>query len=168
MYEENQNLVHFVIKHSYPTYIYNEDLHQIGCLGLWKACLSYSEDKGRFSTYGVKLIKNEISAHFRELNQKRKIQDDQIISLCAPAFQEKNEKNKKETGDLVLLAKKNSIWCGLPLKDILSERQKKIMKLCSEGKTQREIGKILGISHTLVFNERKNIIRIIEENTIDI
>lgn len=168
MCEENQKLVYFVIKRSYPTYIYNEDLHQIGRLGLWKACLSYSEDKGKFSTYGARLIKNEISTYFRELNRKRKIPDDQMISLCAAAFQEKNEKTKKEVGDLVLLAQKNSIWCGPPLKDIFSERQKKIMKLCSEGKTQREIGKLLGISHTLVFNERKNIIRIIKENTIDI
>lgn len=165
LYEENEKLVSFVISRYYPTFLNNEDVRQIGKLGLWKACISYNDSKVKFSTYGCCLIRNEISLHFRTSTRKKRIPDNQIVSL---SYVIDGEKIHGELSDLCLEAPKISVWCGPPLKDILSERQKIIIQLSIEGGTQRQIGEILGVSHTTICNEIKNIIRIIDENAIDI
>lgn len=63
--EDNMNLVHYLIGKEYPTYTYDEDLRQIGLLGLCKAAMKWDESKGAFSTFACRCIRNEIRLEFR-------------------------------------------------------------------------------------------------------
>lgn len=65
MIEDNLKLVHYVlhklnIKQDY------EDYFQIGCIGLIKAERAYKEEKGKFSSFAVNCIRNEINMTFRK------------------------------------------------------------------------------------------------------
>ena len=63
--EDNMKLVYFIINKYYPAFIHDEDLKQIGMLGLCKAAMTFDETKGLFSTYSFRVIKNEIGMEFR-------------------------------------------------------------------------------------------------------
>lgn len=165
LYEENEKLVSFVISRYYPTFLNNEDLRQIGKLGLWKACLSYKDSKGKFSTYGCRLIRNEINVHFRTSIRKKRIPVNQITSV---SYRIDEDKAHGELGDLCLEAGRTSIWCGGSLKELLTERQMRILSYMIKGLTQREIGEKLGVSHSAIHFEKKKIEKIIDENFIDI
>ena len=65
LYSANENLVYYVIKTFFPKDLEDDDVKQIGRLGLWKACLGYKENNGLFSCYAVASIRNNI------LNDKR-------------------------------------------------------------------------------------------------
>lgn len=67
MFEENMKLVFLVIKQRFPTFIYDEDIIQIGYLGLWSAINTYDDSKAKFSTYAYWCVYHEISKHFRRL-----------------------------------------------------------------------------------------------------
>ena len=62
----NQELVRYVIK-SLGLNAFDEDLFQIGCVGLIKAVDSFDFDKNiKFSTYAAKVIRNEILMTLRK------------------------------------------------------------------------------------------------------
>lgn len=63
--EDNMKLVYFVLHKYYPAYAYDEDIAQIGMLGLCKAASTFVETKGLFSTYAFRVVKNEIGMEFR-------------------------------------------------------------------------------------------------------
>lgn len=62
--EDNMNLVYFLVKRYYPTYITNEDVIQEGMVGLCKAASTYEEGKSKFSTYASNCIMNQIRKYF--------------------------------------------------------------------------------------------------------
>jgi RNA polymerase sporulation-specific sigma factor len=70
--EDNMNLVHYLIGKEYPTYTYDEDIRQIGLLGLCKAAMKWDESKGAFSTFACKCIRNEIRLEFR--NRQKQVE----------------------------------------------------------------------------------------------
>ena len=62
----NQELVRYVIK-SLGLNAFDEDLFQIGCVGLIKAVDSFDFEKNiKFSTYAAKVIRNEILMTLRK------------------------------------------------------------------------------------------------------
>lgn len=63
--EDNMNLVYYTIGKIYPTFIHDEDIRQIGLLGLCKAAMKWTETKGAFSTFACQCIRNEIRLEFR-------------------------------------------------------------------------------------------------------
>lgn len=65
----NQNLIYFILK-KYNC-IYNDDLFQIGMIGLIKATEKYDASrKVAFSSFAYQCISNEILVHFRRQNRK--------------------------------------------------------------------------------------------------
>lgn len=74
LFEENMKLVYFVVekKLNKNTARYkelgveNEDLHQLGFIGLFKACQRFKDGYGAFSTYAVPLIYGEIANALRD------------------------------------------------------------------------------------------------------
>ena len=68
--EDNMNLVYFVIRRYYPKHITNEDIIQLGMVGLCKAAEKYEPDKGQFSTYATKCIRTEICQEFRRWSKR--------------------------------------------------------------------------------------------------
>lgn len=74
--EENINLVYSVIHKQWPRFIQDEDIVQVGMLGLCHAAELWDESKSKFSTYAWRCIANEIGKEF-----KRRKTNSQNISL---------------------------------------------------------------------------------------
>ena len=133
----------------------DEDLFATGLVGVVKAVNTFNLDKGvRFSTYATPVIRNEIIMARRK---KRII----------PAFS-LDETYQLENGDLVdiseMIADKrkfeDEVIADMQMKKMLSnlsDREKKIISLSMDGKTQREIAEILGISQSYVSRIIKSI-----------
>lgn len=78
----NQNLIYFILKKY--NYSYNEDLFQIGMIGLIKATEKYDKSKKfKFSSFAYKCISNEILVHFRKQKRKSFNDFDNTISYNA-------------------------------------------------------------------------------------
>ena len=71
-FNENINLIHFVInrflqnKENLNILCSQEDLFQVGSIGLFHAITSYNEKSGAFSTYATNIIRNRIYNELRD------------------------------------------------------------------------------------------------------
>lgn len=126
----------------------DEDLFAIGLLGVVKAVNTFDSEKGfEFSTFATTIVKNELLMTFR----KRRI-------VPAFSFDETYISKKGEEidySDMVSDGKnfENEIIEYINFQIILadlSERERKIILLSLDGKTQNEIAKICGISQAQV------------------
>ena len=139
----NVGMVGLVLK-SFNLNTQDEDLYSTGLIGLVKAVNTFNPDKGvKFSAYAAPIIRNEILTTFRK---KRII----------PAFS-LDEAYCLENGDLfdfseVIADSKNfeeEVIADIQCEQVfsaLNEREKKIIFLSMEGKKQREIAEVFGIS----------------------
>lgn len=135
---DNLKLVRFVMKR-YFNNTHDEDLFQIGCLGLVKAAKAFDENKGfNFSTFAIKVITNE----FFMLSRKKE--------TCTVSFEE-------SVGDgLILsdtLADSNNLYARVEICEIYNKalksfnlRDKNIIQKYLKIKDQKIIAKIYGIS----------------------
>lgn len=133
----------------------DDDLFSVGLIGLVKAINTFNPDKGvKFTTYATPIIRNEILMTFRK---------NRIIPLFSL-----DEPYQLENGDLVNLSEAIADGGRLEEEAIanmqteqmfsnLSDREKKIISLRMDGKTQMEISKICGISQTQVSRITKSI-----------
>lgn len=148
LYFKNEALVYHVLHKKFPMSRFDDDFRQIARLGLWKACLRYDETKGKFSTYAVPAIENEIKMEFRKKSRKpieislddliRDTSDDTdgltIFGICM---------GDQDVGFV------DTIWADKEL----TERQKRILGLLYDGMVQADIAKEIGISQTMVSRE---------------
>lgn len=149
LFIENENLIYHVLKTHFPMYYFDEDIRQIGAIGLWKACKKYDlhvSKFSKFSTYACLCIKNEILHHLRIQNAKRRHLDIPLRSI---------DEILKDTDDVSLgdtIVGMENIeyidWDGFW--NSLSLNEKKIVYLRINGYNQKEIGRILGISRSLI------------------
>lgn len=67
----NLPFVRFIIKKHFPTYVNDDDIIQIGCIGLVNAANTYDKNCGiTFQAYAAPCIRNEIRMHFRRNQNK--------------------------------------------------------------------------------------------------
>ena len=64
---DNLRLVYHIVHEHYPTFKNDEDIVQCGMVGLCKAANTWDANKGVFSTYACKCIRNEINKEFNDL-----------------------------------------------------------------------------------------------------
>lgn len=133
----------------------DEDLFSTGIVGVVKAVNTFNPDKGvKFTTYATTIIRNEILMTFRK---KRIIPE---FSLDEPY--------QLENGDLVNFSEiiadskrfEEEVIADMQMKKVLSAlngREKKIISLSMDGKTQREIAEACGISQSCVSRIIKSI-----------
>ena len=148
LYFENEALVYHVLHKKFPMSRFDDDFQQIARLGLWKACLRYDETKGKFSTYAVPAIENEIKMELRKKSRKpveislddliRDTSDDAdgltIFGICM---------GDQDVGFV------DTIWADKEL----TERQKRILNLLYKGMVQDDVAREIGISQTMVSRE---------------
>ena len=82
--KKNLSLVYFVINTYYPRFKQNEDIFQLGLIGLWKALQTFDKTKNiKFNTYTARCIRNEINTELERMNaQKRQLdREGMCISL---------------------------------------------------------------------------------------
>lgn len=143
---DNQNLVYFVINKRFYGLRHDEDIVQVGRIGLWNACKSYDESKSKFSTYAVRCITNAIN---KELRYRAKSQGpDTMVSLDAPI---KLDDDSNATTFAQIIPSPNNDFCVVDydvscLREKLSERDMKIYAMSIDGYSATEIARIYGCS----------------------
>ena len=75
---KNQNLVYYVLK-KIGLYHLQDEYFDVGMIGLVKAGRTYTEEKGKFTTYAYRCIANEINAERRKQSTNKR--QGEIISL---------------------------------------------------------------------------------------
>lgn len=148
--EDNMKLVYFIINKYYPAFIHDEDLKQIGMLGLCKAAMTFDETKGLFSTYSFKVIKNEIGMEFR-----RRRKPPQTISLNYEI--EGPDGNHSEMLNLIVGDNDVDYFDFKPFYDRLTATDKVILNARLNGKSQKKIAEILGMGQPGVSRRIKSI-----------
>lgn len=154
MVRENLKLVYFVLHKYFPHLAYDEDAFQWGCVGLLNAVRYYDPAKGKFSTYGARHIWTTVLKMVVRPPQAKRRKNEGISSLNEVVHPGKDgvpitledllpTPNDVESAveDAAMLAE---------AKNALSEREAKVIDLKLLGYTQREIGKVLGLSQVQV------------------
>lgn len=143
----NQGIVWLVLK-SLNLNPLDEDLFETGIVGVVKAVNTFNPDKNvKFTTYATPIIRNEILLSFRK---KRIIP---VFSLDEPCNLGDGEEvsyanmivdNKKFEEDVIADSMYEEIM------NFLSDREREIVSLRMDGKTQKEMADICGISQSYV------------------
>lgn len=145
---DNQNLVRFAINRYFPSLRDDEDIFQVGWIGLWRACIGYDSSRSKFSTYAVRCIINEIRVELR--NRAKLWGFGDIASLDEPVYFDKD-------GNAITLANlipdPNNEYCKIDydisfLSGKLSERDMEVFKLSIYGFTAAEIARAFGYTRT--------------------
>lgn len=137
--EDNMNLVYYVIHTRFPRYITDEDLVQVGMLGLCKAANAWDENKGIFSSYAVKGIHFEICKEFERRNRQKF-----IYSL---EYEYSDLDNETTTLGDTLVGDSDVDWVDYEeLLNVLTEAERTVVDMRLQGLTKREIARTLGVS----------------------
>lgn len=148
LYFKNEALVYHVLHKKFHMNRLNDDFQQIARLGLWKACLSYDETKGKFSTYAVPCIANQIKMELRKMSRKP-------IEISLDDFvKDTSDDADRLTISGICIGEQDvgfidTIWVDKEL----TERQKRILSLLYDGMVQADIAREIGISQTMVSRE---------------
>ena len=139
---DNLNLVRFIMK-KYFNNTWDEDLYQIGCIGLVKAANKFDATKNvKFSSFATKVIENEYLMLFRKkpipcISIEEPVTDN--LTLSDMLFDEHDSFFELELNEV----------CTNVLNDF-DMRQREIIKLCMADNNQELVGKIYGISQPQV------------------
>lgn len=143
--EANSNLVRHVLGKYFPKYQYDEDMFQIGLIGLWKACLTYDPSKSEFSTFASVCIMNRIRHEIRTPAKSRP--PGQLLSLDEPAGPDPDSGRTladviPDDRDMFSLAEYD---LGRAI-GALTPTEREILEMRAAGWTTTEIGKAYGKS----------------------
>lgn len=153
---DNQKLVHFAINKYFPDLRDDEDIFQVGWIGLWKACIGYDSSRSKFSTYAVRCIINEIRTELR--NRAKLWGFGDTASLDEPMSFDKD-------GNAVTLANlipdQRDDYCEVDydisfLSRKLSERDMEVFRLSLYGFTAIEIARAFGYTRAWASRIIKN------------
>lgn len=133
----------------------DEDLFSIGIIGVVKAVNTFKPDKGvKFSAYATPIIRNEILMTFRKKQIIPAFSLDEPYNLDngeSVDFSEMIADNRRFEEEIIADMQTEKIFSKL------KEREKKIIVLSMQDKTQREIAKICGISQSYVSRTIKSV-----------
>ena len=142
----NTGLIGIVLK-SLNLSAQDEDLFSIGIIGLLKALNSFDIEKGyKFSTYASRAISNEVLMTFRKKRVDIAFSLDEVIEFeenCSTYAEIIPDKTIVEEDVLAKVQYEK-------LLNTVSERERVILILTLDGKTQRDISNITGLSQPQV------------------
>ncbi len=144
--EDNMNLVYFVIHKYYPTFYQDEDIIQIGMVGLCYAANTFDESKGfKFSSFASKCILNEINMEFRRRKKQKG-----VLSLELNCYHDDGE--TKTLGECLVGDEDvdvNFFDCD-KFYSKLDQKDREIVDLRRLGFKEKEIAEKLNVSRSLV------------------
>lgn len=151
--EDNMNLVYFLVKRYYPTYIGNEDVIQEGMVGLCNAAMTYDESKSKFSSYASYCILNQIRHYFNKNNKHNNhFSLDYEVRL--------DDGSQCSMGDM-LIGEMDVDFGDIVFTEFyqrLSDKDKELVDLCRHY-TQAEIARMWGVSRQSVNQKVRKIYR---------
>lgn len=139
---DNMQLVYHTLHKYYPTYAFDEDIQQIGMLGLCKAANTYDETKSKFSTYAVKCIVNQVRMELR--SRSRRVDAISLESVVS----ESSDGDTVELGDVCM--GEPDVGSTIAVLDALDDRERKVVELRYAGLDVNEIAKQLGLSRATI------------------
>ena len=148
--EDNLKLVYSVVHKHYPTFAKDEDIIQCGYVGLCLAADSWEEDKGKFSTYAYRCIRNEINREFR-----RRCKEPQALSLDYEVSAD--DGSKTTLGDLIVGDSDVGYLDDVRVYQALSDNELQVYELVKQGFTPQRIAQI---THLHIETVRKYLRRI--------
>lgn len=154
LFEQNMGLVPATISRCFPPMEGDEDMLQVGYIGLWRACTHYQPEKSKFVTFAITCIKNALKHELVYKSWPKRagetISFDDIIN---------------DKGDLVI-SRKGIDWLDVDgILEELCERDRRILSMRLRDMEYRDIGKQIGISRTMVGNRIKVIRQVIKKHT---
>lgn len=148
---KHERLVYLVARRYFGGWANDEDILQIGRLGLLKAIRSYNAKTTKLSTYATRCIYNEIAQYLTNINrEKRKIEYQYSLDEAISADNKLTlhtciaDKSTNVEGD---------ICTEIVIQDYVNKltgRDKEIMQMLVAGDTMTYIGEKLGISRQRV------------------
>lgn len=170
--KENSNLVKYIINKKFPYLNEDDDIYQMGLIGLWHAIETYSNKKYTFSTYASKCIYNEILLYIKKgQTKKRKINTEDILSL--------NYKydDKNDVGRELLEIEYNDDYSNIIFAQVykpfflsLRENYRFVILSYIIGYTQKEIAFKMNVSQKriskIITDIRKSLLIYLEENDV--
>lgn len=151
--EDNIKLVWFVMNKYYRSFINDEDLFQSGTLGLVQAANSWDENRGAFSTYAVKCIRNEISWEFIRRDKHKS-----VLSLDTSTIP--GTDGEKSIIDYAVGEEDVDYVDVDGLIKLLNPKDAEILKLKLSGMKQIDIANKLGVSREAISQRVKRIRRV--------
>lgn len=145
MVTDNEKLIYWCM-HRYNLLQY-DDAYSILALGLCKAAYTYEEEKGKFSTWAIYIMIQEIKLDMRSnTSNSRKIQK-HCISLNTPKLDCDSDVTLSDC-----IIGSSDVWSDIISIDFskLTKREQDIIDLIISGYTQLEMEKILGISQSYI------------------
>jgi RNA polymerase sporulation-specific sigma factor len=167
--ERNLRLVVYIARKFENTGVGVEDLISIGTIGLIKAVNTFKPDKKiKLATYASKCIENEILMYLRRNSKtKSEVSFDEPLNIDWDGNELLLSDILGTENDMIFKYLEEEVDKELLNQSIqkLSKREKKIMELRfglnkgEEGKTQKEVADMLGISQSYISRLEKRIIK---------
>lgn len=154
----NMKLVYAVIHKHYPTFYKDADIVQCGFLGLCKAANRWDEEKGIFSSFAYRAIRNEINLEFR-----RRMKQPQMLSLDYEI--NSDEGDVTAFGDFLVgehdveLIDFRYITCQL------TEKEKTVFNLLRQGVPVKDIADQWGCSREAIYKYIRKFKKLLKEES---
>lgn len=161
--EDHHNLIYWLL-HKYGLLI--DDYYDIVAIGLCKAAIDYNGVDSSFATCAYVYMRTELRNHWQRKASGRRIPDELLIYYDA----ECNNIDGTNGVDRNSFSMLERIGSGVSVEDDvltkinienilnrLSDRDKLVFYLLNSGYSQREIGKVVGVSQSYVSNLKKKI-----------
>lgn len=151
----NLKLVNYVIWKKYPMHGKDDDMFQVGCIGLIKAADSFEESYGCFSNWAIRCIDNAIKMELRN----RATRDGHLVKVSIEeTFYEKAGEETDLTILDTLIGDRDVPFCDInAFISSLTDRQIEIVRLLQDGFKQVEIAEKLGVHKYTICKEVKAI-----------
>lgn len=139
----------------------DEDLEQVGMIGLFKALRTFDfKKKIGFATYAVIVIENELRQELKRENRYAKL----LVAFSLDDTFSAQEDSEVTYADMIAGDRdvEHECICGVSIQEItksLSEVERKILALRILGKNQRYIANQTGLSQSYVSRAIKSICR---------
>ena len=155
--EDGIGLVVFTIAKYFPSMKYDEDMFQVGCIGLIKAAKSFDPEKNSFSSHAVRCISGTLIHEYHRQNAlKRKSFKDAVY--LEEIMYHNNDGAEKSTKfiDLVSDAERfeedslNKLLIDKNLKKLPEIQREAIIKYFFDGMSQTQIAKVTGIRQVYI------------------
>lgn len=126
-----------------------EDLAQEGMIGLYKAILSYSDEKGTFKSFARLCVESQIQSAIKKANRKKHQMLNNFLSIEDESTQALLPKHSPEQ---FLAEKETQEERFRKINEILSPLERKVLNLYLEGLSYAEIASKLKITTKSVDN----------------
>ena len=142
--EDNMKLVYFVLNRYYPNFANDEDLVQVGMLGLCRAAEFWDGKSSKFSTYACTIIRNVIINEFTKRSRN--------ISGISLETQLSSENGEFELSSII---PSEEVDFDTPMdyerfKNQLTKSELDVLTHLSNGLTQVEIANMRGTTHSAI------------------